>query len=536
MQARRPRSNSSLSAMNIRTVSRLLGIISILIGCSMFFCLPWASEILYGNWENERKGVFGLLYSTGVCFLLGAVLHYLGRGAKGRLFRKEALAVVGLSWIIATFLGALPFYLGGVQREENVPMSFCDALFESQSGFSTTGATVLGDVERADMIPRCTLFWRSMTHFLGGLGIMVLFVAILGQGSTGKAMVQAEMTGPKSMNQQARVRQTAWNVFSVYIGLNIVLILLLLLGGLGPFDAICHAFATIATGGFSTFNLSVGHFAANTQLNAAYLEWVFIVFMFLGGTNFLLMYVFVARGQKTLFYDREWKTYVFIILLISVLTGISGTLHGDFPFGPNSVLKTVRYSLFHVVSTITTTGFCVNEYEKWNSFSCGLTLMIMFFGGCVGSTAGGVKIIRFMIAWKVMKQAVEHAYHPNVVRVLKISGRPLDKAVIDRVLIHFLMLGMIIVASTVLLIAWEPNNRWGDTQEAVNAKLVDISSSVVATVNNVGPGLGVIGARENYGNFTETAKFFFVALMMLGRLEFYAVLVLFHPGFWKSHH
>lgn len=521
--------------MNIRTVSRLLGFISILIGCAMLFCLPWASGFFSGNWSDERRGVFGLLCSVVACFLVGTVLHICGRGSKTPLFRKEALAVVGLSWIIATVLGALPFYLSGTERAENVPMSFCDSLFESQSGFSTTGATVIGDVERPDRIPRCILFWRSMTHFLGGLGIMVLFVAILGQGSVGKAMINAETTGPKAVSHHAKIRQMSWNVFSLYIALNFVLILLLLWGGVRPFDAICHAFAAIATGGFSTFNSSVGHFSTNTSLNAAYIESVLIVFMFLGGTNFILLYAWLAKGQKTLFIDLEWRTYIGIILLMSTLIAISGVLHGDFLLGEHSVCEMIRYSLFHVVSILTTTGFCTHEYEKWNSFSCGLTLMIMFFGGCAGSTAGGVKIIRFIIAWKIMKQAVEQSFHPNVVRILKMSGNPLEKEVANRVLVHFLMLGMIIAIASVVLIASEPTERWGETQNGMNAKLVDVSSSVIATVNNVGPGFGVIGARENYGDFTELAKFFFMLLMMLGRLEFYAVLVLFHPAFWRSH-
>ncbi len=528
--------------MNLRTVSRLLGIVSILVGCSMFFSLPWSARFCGGDWEVERKGFFGLFGSMCICLSLGVLFHVWGRGSTKQMFRKEAMAVVALSWILATILGSLPYYLSGSQRMENVPMSVCDALFESQSGFSTTGATVLGNVERADLVPRCILFWRSTTHFLGGLGIMVLFVAILGQGSAGKAIMKMEMSGPGATNQQARIRQTSWTLFMLYISLNAILIVLLLFGGLTFFDAICHSFGTVATGGFSTFNLSIGHFAMETDLNAAYIEWVLIVFMFLGGTNFMLMFRVLTRREKSLFSDAEWRLYLTIAVAASLMVLLSGISHGDFRGDSSSaqgihetLLSDFRSSCFHVVSIMTTTGFCTMEFEKWNGFSRGITFLLMFLGGCAGSTAGGVKIIRYLIGWKIAKQSVEQAFRPSVVRALRVSGRLVNKEIAWQVPVYFMMIGALFVVGTLLVLAIEPAGHWDNSQVRLEHKLIDVGSSVSATLNNIGPGFGVIGARQNYGSFTEVSKFLFVWLMMLGRLELYVVLALFYPAFWKSH-
>jgi len=245
--------------MNLTLLCKLLGLVAVLLGGTMAFSLPWALE----NWEVERHGFFGLLGAMAVCFVVAGVLRFIGRREHGQLFRKEAMAVVGLSWILATVLGALPFVFSGTCRAPGVPMTPVDAMFEAQSGFSTTGATVLTELEDPTVVPRCILFWRSSTHLLGGLGIIVLFVAILGQGSAGKALMRAEMPGPSQSTPQARMQHTAWVLFVIYACLNVVLTLFLLLEGLSLFDSLCHAFGTMATGGFSTYNASVGHFASS---------------------------------------------------------------------------------------------------------------------------------------------------------------------------------------------------------------------------------------------------------------------------------
>ncbi|MGL6226655.1 MAG: TrkH family potassium uptake protein [Thermoguttaceae bacterium] len=650
--------------MNIRLVSWLLGIIAFLLGASMIFSVPWSTSLFGGNWAVEKQGVFGLIAAMIVCLAVGIALCMYGRDAKGQLFRKEALAVVGLSWVLATVLGGLPYLFGGVQRAVDVRMSFLDCCFESQSGFSTTGATVLSELEKPQMVPRCILFWRSTTHFLGGMGIMVLFVAILGQGLTGKAMMKAEMTGPRSSNTPTRMRQTATTVCSVYLSLNVILIILLLIEGLTPFDAICHSFATISTGGFSTHNASVGYFAAESNLNADWIEWTFILFMFLGGCSFFLIHAAVWGRPGQLFGNTEWKVYTGIILTSITLIVLFGMWNHDFTnFGTSdypirgpirsiapiieekneevppdfsgldsgdhsqvdlvpdwtessetegnsertvssndssatnllrdsslgndssimadsstdssiesstdstieganeennfAVLNipelqsddlesadpkfavswyyAIRDTSFQVVSIITTTGFCTDEFEKWNGLSRWIIILLMIFGGCAGSTAGGVKIIRVVIGWKVMKQAIESSFRPNLVRSLKVSGKVIEKDSAYSVLVYLFLVVVIIALSIMLVLALEPTQHWVNKNLDSQSKLVDVGSCVLATVGNVGPGFGVIGARQNYGGFSEPTKLYFVFLMMLGRLEMFAVLALFHPAFWRKH-
>ena len=265
-----------------------------------------------------------------MCLAVGVSLWRLGRGAGGQLFRKEAMAVVALSWIMATVLGGLPYWFSGTLRAPRTPMSLVDAMFESQSGFSTTGATVLAELEDPEMVPRCILFWRSSTHYLGGLGIIVLFVAILGQGSAGKALMRAEMPGPSHSSPQARTQHTAWVLFLIYNGLNAALVLALWMQRVPLFDAICHAFGAIATGGFSTYNASVGHFATDPRLNSVIIELTIVVFMIVAGTNFMLLYWLLVRKPGKLFRDVEWRTYLAILAGATLLVLVAGLVHGDF--------------------------------------------------------------------------------------------------------------------------------------------------------------------------------------------------------------
>ena len=528
--------------------------------------IPWALPALGGMWEYESRGVRGLLCSMLVCFGIAAVFRRLGRGNIDYFSKKEATAVVGLSWILATILGALPFLLAGVQRMEGVPMSVCDALFEAQAGFSTTGATVFGELERPDLLPRCILFWRLSTHFLGGLGIMVLFVVLLGFGTgTGadkKGIVRSEMTGPSRSSPKERIRQMALAVFGVFLGLNVAQTVLLYLQGLTLFDAICHSFSTVSTGGFSTFNASAGHFASHGYTWAASIEWTLIVFMFLGGTNFILLYWIVKRRPDKLFKDAEWRTYVGIIGVATLVIFCSGMVEGDFDnFGtsdkpvyampaisngpgeedPRTTERILvppttafRTAIFQVVSILTTTGLCTDEYEKWSGLSCFIILILMFLGGCAGSTSGGFKIIRVICLIKWLPQEIELSYRPNVVRPLIIGGVPMDKETVRRIMVHFVMLTTVFIVGTLLVLALEPLTTWGERQVSGDRKLADTASAVASCLNNVGPGLGLIGARQNFGVFSESSKFVFTWLMMIGRLELFVVLSMFHPGFWRK--
>ncbi len=542
--------------MNFRLLCKMLGMVAALMGGTMMFSLPWALPIFGGEWPHEAAGFFSLLGSTCICLLVGGLLSYAGRGPQGQLFRKEAMAVVGLTWILATLLGALPYLLSGTRRGPERPMSPIDAMFEAQSGFSTTGATVLTQLEDPALVPRCILFWRSSTHLLGGLGIIVLFVAILGQGSAGKALMQAEMPGPSQANQQARTQHTAWMLFFVYAALNAALTVLLRVQGLSWFDSLCHAFGTMATGGFSTYNASVGHFQYVPNLNAPRIEMTIVVFMVLAGTNFMLLY-FVALGKLgRLWPDVEWRTYVTILLAVTLLVVGFGVYTGDFA-GPSGmtrpaeataldppaepahsttqVAKAARYGLFQVVSIMTTTGFCTDDFNRWNSFARGVLLLLMFVGACAGSTGGGMKVIRHILFVKILRLELEQAFHPTVVRPLRLGGEPVPEQDLRRqILVYYGLIMAVFATSWLFVIAFEPDATWTEGGQRPEHKLIDAASSVAATLNNIGPGLGVVGATRNYTNFQWYNKLLFIWLMMLGRLELYVVLVLFSPRFWRS--
>jgi len=542
--------------VNFRLLSKLLGLIAVLVGGTMVFSLPWALPALGGQWEHERAGFWGLLGAMAICFVLGGVLRFLGRGAEVRLFRKEAMAVVGLSWLLATLLGALPYLLSGTMRGPEMAMSPIDAMFEAQSGFSTTGATVLTELEDPALVPRTILFWRSTTHLLGGLGIIVLFVAILGQGSAGKALMFAEMPGPSHSSQQARIQQTAWTLALIYAALNAVLTLLLLLEGLSLFDSLCHAFGTMATGGFSTYNASVGHFRYVPELNAPLIEMTITAFMVLAGTNFTLIYFLVLRRPERVWADTEWRVYIMLLIVVTIAIVGVGLVSNDFA-GPNGMTwaaretspptdtppdpldqrvgEASRFGLFQVVSIMTTTGFCTDNFDRWNSFARGVLLMLMFIGGCAGSTGGGLKVIRHILFVKILRLEVEQAFHPSVVRTLRVGGEAVGEPDLRRqILVYFGLIGLIFAASWLFTITLEPDSTWTDHGHAAEHKLIDGASAVAATLNNIGPGLGVVGATKNYTNFAWYTKLLFIWLMMLGRLELFVILVLFVPRFWRN--
>lgn len=515
--------------MNKLLLARFLGLISLLLGSSMAFSLPWAFPLISGG-EFESRGFFGLLASMAVCFVVGGVLQYLGRGTQTRLFRKEAMAVVGLSWILATVLGALPYSFSGTMVDAQRHITFVDAIFESQSGFSTTGATLLTDLDNPKLVPHCILFWRSSTHFLGGLGIVVLFVALLGQGSAGKAMMRAEVPGPSFESHQARVQHTAWMLCVIYLTLNVVLTLLLWIEGLSLFDALCHAFGTMATGGFSTHNASVGWFAQQPGLNGPLIEMTILVFMVLAGTNFVLFY-FVALGQPgRLLGDIEWRAYIGFMLVVSMLVVAFGLYHEDF----TNLASATRYGVFQVVSIMTTTGYGTHDFDAWNSFGRGVLFLLMFVGGCAGSTGGGLKVIRHILLLKVLRLQIEQAYRPTVVRPVRLSGHPLPEELRTSIPMYFGAILVIFVFSWMAVVTFEPDATWTAKGQPIENKLIDSASGVAATLNNIGPGLGTVGATQNYAHFSQSSKLLFTFLMMVGRLEVYVILVLFVPSFWRS--
>ena len=527
--------------MNLRLVLRELGIVAWLIGAMMAFSLPWAWPQTGQAETFEAPGFIALLGSMVICLVVGWGMRYLGRKSDGALYRKEAMAVVGLSWVLATLLGALPFLFSATVRGldetsgQPIPMSVVDCLFEAQSGFSTTGATVLKEIENKELVPRCILFWRSSTHFLGGLGIIVLFVAILGQGSAGKVLMRAEMPGPSKDTSQTRMQHTAWVFTGIYFALNAVLAVILLLEGMNPFDALCHAFGTMATGGFSTYDTSLAHF------QSPLIESTVILFMVLAGTNFTLLYFLLLGKPGRLLADVEWRTYAVVILGVSALVIAFGMWYGDFRSDPDATqsqefFAALRYGLFQVVSIMTTTGYVTDDFDSWNSFGRGVLFLLMFVGGCAGSTGGGLKVIRHILFLKVMRQEIEQSFHPTVVRPLRLGGQTIeDPNLRKNIMTYFGLILVIFVFSWMFLVTVEPDSTWSSRDQPLENKLIDSAASISATLNNIGPGLGVVGATQNYSHFSPLAKLLFTLLMMIGRLEIFVILVLFMPSFWRSH-
>ena len=624
--------------MNFQLLSKLLGILTLLMGCFMLFSLIWADPgigkhtyplpILNTN-RPEANGVWGLIYSAIICWGLGGLMFWYGRGGESKIYRKEAMAVVGLSWVLATVLGALPYVLSGTSRgpsirafdnsptvlvassrwkfwstweaappiSENqlkviqavadatargisrrtlvqqtglpdapqiyrdlqqdfpwskwmaapgedpdapadrasnyrlnwVGMGLVDSMFEAQSGFSTTGATVICDLEDPHLVPHSILFWRASTHFLGGLGIIVLFVVLLGQGSAGKALMRAEMPGPTQESSNARMQHTAWLFAAMYVGLNIVLALILKLLGMSMFDAICHSFATMATGGFSTYNASLGHFISESA-NGQAIEYVVILFMILAGTNFTLLFLVLIGHPLRLIRDLEFRTYGLIILLSTAAIMLFGIRSGDSDFA--SWESSFRNGLFQVVAILTTTGYGTADFDQWNNFSRAWLLMLMFIGGCAGSTGGGMKVIRHILFVKILRMEVEGSFQPKEVRLLKLGGKATDDQTLRHsILVYFSLIGMLFVFGFLFVMTFEPDVTWGINP---SNKMIDSASAVTATLNNIGPGLGVVGSTQNYSNFSVLSKWLFIWLMMLGRLEIFPILVLFAPRFWRD--
>ncbi|MEM6799688.1 MAG: TrkH family potassium uptake protein, partial [Planctomycetota bacterium] len=453
--------------MNLLLVARLLGMIAWFIGGSMAFSLIWAWPAAgAGQTEFEARGFWALVTSIGLCGIVGTGLRLLGREVKEMtLFRKEAMAVVGLSWVLATVLGGLPYYFAGVGYREvdgaKQTMGIAECLFESQSGFSTTGATVLTQIENEDWVPRCLLFWRSSTHFLGGLGIIVLFVAVLGQGAAGKALMRAEVPGPSKDTTHERMQHTAMVFAGTYIGLNVVMAAVLWLEGMTLFEAICHAFGTMATGGFSTLDSSLGGF------NSPVIEYTVILFMVFAGANFTLIYLFCIGKPLRLLNDLESRTYFAVIAGATAMVLLFG-VWGRQDFNPDGVLAgvaateaAVRQSLFHVVSVMTSTGFGAADYDQWSNASRALLVFLMFIGACAGSTGGGMKVIRHILFVKIIAREFELSFHPSVVRHIRIGKETLtDPALVRSILTYVGLIAMVYTTSWLLLVAIEPEATW----------------------------------------------------------------------------
>lgn len=453
---------------------------------------------------------FAETLAIGIVF--GVFLIGLSRGAQKNFYLREGIAVVSLGWILSAIIAALPFWLSG-----EVP-SFADAYFEAMSGLTTTGATVLSGL---DSRPRGLLFWRSFIQWVGGMGIIVLFVAVLpALGVSGKFLYRLEVPGVSKEGVKPQIQDAASILWRIYIVFTVVLTLLLLACGMNFFDAICHTFTTLATGGYSTHDASIGYF------NSWLIEFVLLVFMFLAGINFSLYY-FLLRGQKSrVWRDPEFRTYIAITLIatafLSIVLGVGYYMNDSFPPGLNALEKITlgfRYASFQAVSIMTTTGFGTTDFNLWPAVAKLLLIGLMFCGACAGSTGGGMKVFRLTVALKSVIMGIRQFFRPRMVDRIRLGNQAITDEVHASILGFFLTFISIFFICSMLL-------------ASMGIDMITATSAVISAMGNVGPGLGRVGPTETYAFLPGLGKYLLSFCMMLGRLELYTALAIFVPSFW----
>ena len=505
--------------MNFKLVFKQLGVLVSLVGLCMSTSLIWA----FIDWDKNgsHKVVYAFLLSIFLCLAIGLVFSRRKISDK-KMYRKEAIAVVALGWFLCGLLGALPYIFSGVLSPlYSNWFDICGAaVFESISGFTTTGASIFPEPEA---LPRAILFWRSLTHWLGGMGIIVLFVAILGgEGSGGKRMVGSEVPGPQDESLRPRIRSAALLLWQIYVVISLAEIGCLMLQGMNIFESLCHTFGTMATGGFSTLNASIG------QYNNLGIEITIIVFMLLAGTSFNLYAILLVGNWRKVVGNRELQVYLLLLLVSVALLATDILLNGPAGYTPG---KALRDSGFQAVSIMTTTGYGSADFNTWPDFSRWLLLLLMFVGGCAGSTGGGMKVIRIILFVKIVFIEIASVFRPRAVRTLKIGQKVLDENLRRNITAYIgIVLIMFLVSTLVLLVL--QNDSCVAPGEDID--LETAFSSVAATMNNIGPGLNMVGPTKNYAFFSTPAKVFLSFLMILGRLEIMVVLCLFLPSFWRK--
>lgn len=476
----------------------ILRIVGILLFIEAAFLLGSVGVSLFYAEDTVRP----LLYSSGIIASVALLLVTFCKGGERAISRKDGYVVVSLCWIVFSLFGTLPYIL-----TDSIP-SFTDAFFETMSGFTTTGATILQDIEA---LPKSILFWRMMTHWVGGLGIVFFTVAVFPIfGLNDMNLFSAESVGPIRAKLHPRISVTARWILTIYMALTVICTVSLRIAGMGWFDAVCHAMSTIATGGFSTKQASIAAF------NSPVIENVITFFMFVSGVNLSLLYLAIFKARPmTLFRDTEFKTYFSIAAGFSVVVGV-----GLFFTSDMGVAEALRVSLFQVVSLQTTTGFATANYAVWIPLLWLLLCALMFIGACSGSTSGAMKCARISILFKVMWNEFKRIVHPNAVIPVRMTGRIIPTAVQSAILAYTVIYIFMLVLGLFVNMAF-------------GVDFLDAFSLSVASVGNVGPALGNYGPMDSFATLPVAVKWFSAFQMLVGRLEFFAVLLLLTPVFWR---
>ena len=475
-----------------KVISFILAIVSI------SFILP----IICGIYFEEFNAIKAFLPPMIFCIVLASIFLFLGKNKKNPAFSaRVSYAMVAVAWIFVSLLGAVPFVLSG-----SIP-NFVDAFFESVSGFTTTGATILSQIET---LPHCINLWRLQTHWLGGMGIVMLTVALMPLlGVGGFQLIKAETTGPEKGKMTPKMAVTAKILWFIYLGMTLLETILLVIAGMPLWEAIGHSFATLGTGGFSTRNASIASF------NSPAIEWICAIFMALSGVNFSLYYMLLSGKIKSILQNSEFKAYVFLLFISTLIVSLS-----IFPIY-NSFSKALRYSFFQVVSINTTTGFATADFTLWPPLAQFIIFMLFFVGGCSGSTGGGLKVIRWVILGKQAHNEMKYLLHPRGVFTIRLDGRAGRKDVVFGVAAFaFLYLATILVTTFVATLE--------------GCEIFSSFTAAVSVVGNIGPGFGLVGPSQNYGFFTAGTKLWFCLAMIAGRLELYTILLFFFPAFYEK--
>lgn len=415
--------------------------------------------------------------------------------------KREGYAAVALSWLAMSLFGALPFYISG-----SIP-SYVDALFETVSGFTTTGSSIVRNIE---IMPRGLLFWRSFTHWIGGMGVLVFTMAFVPSiGGRPVFLMRAESPGPTPGKLVPKIGESSKILYMIYAVMTAVVIILLIIAGMPVFNSFIYAFGTAGTGGFSMDALSVGAY------NNPWIDWIITIGMLLFGVNFTLYFLLIKRDWKNVFKNEEFRLYCFYVLL-----GILAVVINVMPKFNNNFWEALRHSAFTVSTLVTTTGYATTDFNLWPMFSKSVLLTLMFFGACAGSTAGGIKSIRVLVLFKSLYYEIKHTIHPKSVQKIKVDGKSIDEDTLKSIMIFFVAYILIIIFSVIIV-------------SLDNFDFMTSFSAVIATVSNIGPGFEAVGPMGNFADFSVLSKITLISNMILGRLEILPVIMLFSPEVWK---
>lgn len=485
--------------MHFPSITKVIGLLLIVTGCSMF--MPVICALLY-----QENDLIPLLNSAITTLCLGLPCWWINR-KQNKLNMRDGIFIAFFGWVIVASVSALPFMLHG-----SIP-SFTDAFFEMMSGYTTTGATILPDIEA---VPHGLLFWRSQTHLMGGMGFLTLAVIFMPQGMGGLRIFRAESSPGQSITKEKvlpRNRDTVIRLWYIYLGLNLLQTVLLHLGGMELFDALCTSFGTVSTSGYSPKNLSIGHY------DSAYFDWVIILFMVLGSMSFILIYQFLMGDSKSLRKNTEFRWYLgflaFFCGMVSLILWTGGIYDGFF--------ESLRYGTFQVTSLLTTTGFGTADYELWPQSAQMFLYTVCFIGGCAGSTTSGIKVVHYVIICKYMYGTIRKIFfQPMAIVTVRLNDRAINSGVIDLAICYFIVnIFMILIGGCVLVLL--------ESMDYTSAM-----STIISALMNIGPGFGKIGPSHNFGSFTDYTKWFLAWNMLVGRLEMFSALVIFYPSFWRD--